>query len=121
MRVVRSTCPSCGPVDLYASEIELTIVPVDGSRVGPGSTYAFACPSCAALVTKPADDRIVELLVTAGVDPNLVRRDRHPAGRSTPHPEQPPDGPALTYDDLIDLHVLLRDPGWFDQLAALTA
>jgi hypothetical protein len=28
-------------------------------------------------------------------------------------------GPPLTPDDLLDLHVLLEDDGWFDQLVAL--
>ena len=30
-----------------------------------------------------------------------------------------PDGPALTPDYLLDLHVLLNGDGWFDELVAL--
>ena len=30
-----------------------------------------------------------------------------------------PGGPALTPDDLLDLHVMLQDDSWFDELVAL--
>ncbi len=32
------------------------------------------------------------------------------------HPEQAPDGPAFTHDDLLDLHRELDRESWFDQL-----
>ena len=37
-----------------------------------------------------------------------------PAELSEPH-----SGPPLTPDDLLDLHVLLEDDTWFQQLVAL--
>jgi hypothetical protein len=41
---------------------------------------------------------------------------------STPsHPEQAPSGPALTRDDLLDLHLLLTTDGWFAALEQLAA
>ena len=32
------------------------------------------------------------------------------------HPEAPPSGPPLTFDDLLDLHFLLDSDHWFDRI-----
>jgi predicted RNA-binding Zn-ribbon protein involved in translation (DUF1610 family) len=115
MTRVRATCPSCGEMDLPASEVVLRrSCDVDG-RVLADSSYRFRCPGCADVVEKPADERVVDLLITGGVpieDVGAVRRGLHP--------EMPDDGPAFTLDDLLDLHIALAEPDWFDRLAALT-
>lgn len=62
-------------------------------------------------VVKPAEPRIVDLLVASGVElstwtmPAELREDR-------------PSGPPITHDDLLDFHQLLEDPAeaWFAEL-----
>ena len=118
MTTIKATCPTCGEVGLMPGEIELR---VDRSGRG-GSFYAFTCPSCLEPVRKPADDRVIRLLISGGVhvqsstgwesldEPHMPRRTL--AERF--------DGPKITHDDLIDFHALLKDDDWFDDLLALT-
>jgi predicted RNA-binding Zn-ribbon protein involved in translation (DUF1610 family) len=113
---IRASCPECGEVDLQPSDVTLHVVRYGDADVAAGSSYRFACPDCEELVTKPADERIAQLLTTGGVEIEV-------AGSMTdtpPHPEFPPDGPAITPDDLIDFHQLLETDGWFEELASLT-
>jgi predicted RNA-binding Zn-ribbon protein involved in translation (DUF1610 family) len=106
MTTVRAQCPACGDVQLGIHD--LTVRVQDDDRAGD---YRFRCPGCSDLVTRPASPRIVDLLVSAGA------AEEHwtwPAEL-----DERPGGPPLTPDDLLDLHVLLADRDWFDQLVAL--
>jgi hypothetical protein len=115
MTRIRATCPNCGEIDLESSDVTLRRSLAADGRVLDDSSYRFRCPGCADLVEKPADERVVDLLLTGGVPVE----DVGPALRAL-HPEMPDDGPAFTRDDLLDLHLALADPRWFDRLAALT-
>lgn len=116
MTTIRVSCPSCGAVDLTPADVRLTVVQGEGVPVGPESHYDFHCPSCTERVEKPADERIARLLSTGGVPVEIVE------GATAPrHPEDPPSGPVLTHDDLLDLHLILEDDDWFDRLAAHTS
>jgi hypothetical protein len=75
------------------------------------SAYRFQCPGCEQVVQREASPRIVDLLVSAGAPQELWD---WPAELAEAH-----SGPPLTPDDLLDLHVLLEDDTWFDQLVAL--
>jgi predicted RNA-binding Zn-ribbon protein involved in translation (DUF1610 family) len=100
MTTIKATCPTCGEVSLTPVDIELRV-----DRGEPSdSSYAFTCPSCLSQVRKPADERIVRLLVGGGV--SMVEVDSSPRF----------DWPPLTHDDLLDFHMLLQGDGWFDQL-----
>ena len=89
---------------------ELT-VRVCTDEATPGS-YRFAgARSAIRRSTRAASPRIVNLLVSAGAPHELWQWPAELAER--------PGGPALTPDDLLDLHVLLADDGWFDELVAL--
>lgn len=117
MTRIRATCPSCGEVELRPDDVVLRRVLTDDGDVADGSSYRFSCPDCDVLIEKPADDRVASLLTTGGVPTEDV-----PALRPLPpHPETPRGGAALGYDDLLDLHLALRDPAWFDRFAASTA
>lgn len=118
MTRIRASCPGCGEVDLRPEEVTLHVVRAPDGLVGDGSSYRFECPDCDETVTKPADERIAQLLTTGGV-PVEEEAPGTPASRDhrPPHPEQPPPGPPLTPDDLLDLHLLLGQQDWFDQLA----
>ena len=104
MTTIKATCPRCGEITLTPPDIDLR---VDASGA-QGSSYAFACPSCDGYVRKPADERIVRLLISGGVE----------VLEPEPEVETRADGPALTYDDLLDFHHLLAGDDWFDDLLA---
>lgn len=122
MTRIRATCPTCGEVDLAPIDVVLRVVRESGGDLADGSSYRFDCPDCRQLVRKPADERIVELLLTGGVPVEEVPAARSVAVSSEAsaplplHPEEPPSGPPLTYDDLLDLHLLLNTDGWFEHL-----
>lgn len=102
MTTIKATCPTCGEVGLTPEEIELR---VDRSG-GSDSFYAFTCTSCLCVVRKPANDRVVRLLLSGGVvahdlEPSRVREPRF-------------TGPRISHDDLLDFHALLQTDDWFD-------
>ena len=107
MTTVRAQCPACGDVKLQIHDLTVLVC---ADEVTPGS-YRFRCPLCDETVNRAASARIVDLLVSAGAPHELWR---WPAELS-----ERPDGPTLTPDDLLDLHVLLSGDGWFDELVAL--
>jgi hypothetical protein len=75
------------------------------------SAYRFTCPGCEQTVHREASPRIVDLLVSAGAPHELWKWPAELAEHRS--------GPPLTHDDLLDLHVLLEDETWFQQLVAL--
>lgn len=99
---IKATCPTCGEVSLESTDIILRITQKTSG------TYAFICPQCRRSVTKPADDRIIRLLMSAGVEPLA---DGIPAEVLERH-----DGPPLTVDDLLDLHEALNRDDVFDRI-----
>lgn len=117
MSKIRVTCLKCrNEVDLHPEEIKLRVVrPAnDPQGVAEGSTFDFYCFRCDEVIVRPADERIYQLLRAGEVD--VIE---HPMRPRATHPENPPGGPPLTYDDLLDLHLYLRRPGWFDELLEL--
>jgi predicted RNA-binding Zn-ribbon protein involved in translation (DUF1610 family) len=105
---IRATCPQCGEVELTPPDVELRVCQVEER-----SHYAFVCPECYRTVSKPADRRVVRLLTSGGV----------PAQPWDPPEEalEPRNGPALTWDDLLDLHLELESPDWWARLQAARA
>ena len=102
MTTIKATCPGCGEVDLKADDILL--------RIGASTTvncYGFNCPDCGDYVEKPADDRVVRLLLSGGVVPVPVHVPAEVL--------EPKEGPPLTYDDLLDFHELLEGEDWLRQ------
>jgi hypothetical protein len=102
---VRASCPTCGDVELTTREVQVQMC----SATDDG-TYSFLCPSCRLIVNKPAEQRVVELLVSAGV--RVVSWDL-PAELS-----EPKSGPAITYDDLLAFHFELDSDDWLEQVIA---
>lgn len=102
--IVKTTCGRCGDVELSPAQLELRVC-----SMPERSVYAFTCPSCRSEIVKPAaDPRVVQLLSSVGV-PKV--------GWVIPKEVlERPEGPALTSDDLLDLHLLLDRNDWFDQL-----
>jgi hypothetical protein len=111
MVIIKTTCPSCGEIDLTAEKVQLRI-----ALGGTGSSYAFDCPRCSDRIHKPADSRVVQLLISGGVAPEILAettgdadrtakvataRDAHP---TRTHVASRPSTPAITYDDLLEFH-----------------
>jgi hypothetical protein len=113
---IRASCPTCGEVELQPDDVALCLVRDRDGEVTDASSYRFDCPGCCEEVVKPADERIAELLLRGGVE--VEERDElsDPVDQRPAHPESPAPGPALTYDDLLDLHLELTDDAWFERL-----
>ncbi|MGH2820293.1 MAG: hypothetical protein ACRDJ5_06545 [Actinomycetota bacterium] len=103
MTTIKATCSGCGEVDLTADDIILRI----GATKSVNS-YGFTCPECGEFVEKPADDRIVRLLLSGGVMPVPV----HVPAEAL----EVREGPRFTYDDLLDFHQLLQSDDWMEAL-----
>jgi hypothetical protein len=104
---IRASCPTCGDVELTVADVKVRVCAADNQ-----GAYRFRCPACAMCVVKPAEPRIVDLLVSSGVALEVWHL---PAELSEPR-----SGPPITHDDLLDFHALLEQPDWFDQLVSRT-
>ncbi len=104
--VIKASCQDCGDVELTVRDLRVRVCTHDDQ-----GSYVFRCPTCQMSVVKPAEPRIVDMLVASGVQ--LVQW-RLPAELFESH-----SGGRITHDDLIDFHHLLQDDGWFDSLLAL--
>lgn len=89
MTLIKASCPACGEVELTPADVALMVC-----SHAPLSYYAFTCQGCATEVRKPADDHVVSLLVSGGVPATVWEV---PAEALEVH-----EGPALSYDDLLD-------------------
>ena len=106
MTTIRASCSTCGDVQLQPSDLLVRVCADDNQ-----GSYCFNCPECGFGVAKDASPRIVELLVSTGVRMDVWRLPAELLEHK--------GGPRLTHDDLLDLHLLLQDENWFDQLSSL--
>lgn len=106
MATIRATCPDCGDVELASADVTVRLCE-DDQR----GSYAFRCPSCLLAVAKGAEARVVDLLVSSGVElqcwrlPDELREVRM--------------GALFTHDDLLSFHERLDGPAWFAELSAM--
>src|SRR3954463_11228896 len=105
MATIRASCPTCGDVELTTRDVSVHVC----SDTNEGS-YAFRCPHCRLAVSKPAEARIVDLLVSSGV--------RLTVWHMPAELEEGPDGAPISYDDLLEFPFLLQQEGWLDRLVA---
>ena len=103
MTTIKATCPGCGEVELTPDDIELRVC-----THAPASYYVFGCPACRNPIQKPADDRVIQLLISGGVKALVWEL---PDEVLEVH-----SGPAFTHDDLLDFHLLLDQPNWYEHL-----
>jgi len=103
---IRASCPTCGDVELTSADV--TVLVCSTTNV---SSYAFQCPTCEVAVTKPAEPRVVDLLVSTGVRLSVWQL---PAELEEAH-----SGAPICYDDLLEFHFELRRDDWFDRLLAV--
>lgn len=76
-----------------------------------GGIVNWICAACADVISQPVPWSMLLLLLSAGA--LLLDESDDPL---VPHPESPPDGPALSSDDVLDLHTVLESPTWFSDL-----
>lgn len=101
MATIRASCPDCGDVEITSKDIVVRVCAEDNR-----GSYAFRCPSCRMAVTKAAEPRIVELLVSAGVELDVwhLPAELHEVRVGEP----------FTHDDLLEFHEILDGDAWFD-------
>lgn len=91
--VVRSSCPTCGTVDVAADTVTVLVTTASaGGTTDP--VYRYTCPSCLTVVQKPTSPKAVPLLRGAGARVVLVPAEI--AERT------PGTAPALDHEDLLD-------------------
>ncbi len=103
--IVRSTCPSCGTVEVPATQVTVLV-----STTACDPLYRYSCPSCDGLVEKPTSVKAVPLLRGAGATIILVPAEV--AERAGSY------APALDHEDLREFGRALADADELAQLAA---
>ena len=106
MATIRASCPDCGDVELTTLDVRVRVCESDNR-----GAYAFQCPSCRMAVTKSAEQRVIDLLVSSGVTLEVWRL---PAELSEQRIGEP-----LNHDDLLAFHELMESDTWFAQLSSL--
>lgn len=107
MATIRASCSDCGDVELTSADVTVRVCSANSA-----GSYSFECPTCARIVVKAAEPRIVELLVTSGV--RLVTWHL-PEELNEVH-----QGDPIDHDDLLDFHALLQRDDWIDTLRKMT-
>src|SRR5947199_4226884 len=100
---IRASCPTCGDVELTTRDVGVQVCSTNNQ-----GSYSFRCPHCRLAVSKPAEARIVDLLVSSGV--------RLTVWHMPAELEEPRAGAPISYDDLLEFHFQLQQEGWFERL-----
>jgi len=96
MTTIRTTCKRCGDVELTTKDIGLELAP-EGST----GNYRFECPFCGIVQRRPANHRVVSILLATGVDYEIMTVT----------------GP-ITEVEIEGFATALDEEGWFSELAA---
>jgi predicted RNA-binding Zn-ribbon protein involved in translation (DUF1610 family) len=70
MTTIKTTCSRCGDVELTPNDLALELEPSEES-----GTYRFNCPECGEVERRPANARVVSVLLATGVAYEVVRPD----------------------------------------------
>ncbi|MDQ3681274.1 MAG: hypothetical protein M3378_12190 [Actinomycetota bacterium] len=71
-------------------------------------SYVFRCPACHLVVSKVAEDNVVDVLVASGVRLSVWHL---PAELDEEH-----YGPPIGYDELLEFHFEVRGDSWMEEL-----
>src|SRR5688500_499191 len=102
---IKASCPTCGDVELTTRDVQVLLC----ATTNQGS-YAFRCPDCRLAVSKPAEARVVDVLVASGVRLSVWQL---PAELEESH-----TGAPISYDDLLAFHFELQRDDWFERLTS---
>jgi len=95
MTTIRTTCKHCGDVELTTRDIGLEL-----AAEGSTGHYRFECPFCASMQRRPANHRVVSILLATGVEYQIISED----------------GP-ITEDEITSFASSLEAGDWFSELA----
>ncbi len=70
MTTIKTTCSRCGDVELTPSDLALELIPSEDS-----GSYRFDCPTCGEQQRRPANARVVSVLLATGVAYEVIRPD----------------------------------------------
>lgn len=96
MTTIRTTCTRCGDVELTTNDIGLELV-----AQGSTGSYRFECPFCGVVQRRPANERVVSILLATGVAYEVV---------STVGP--------ITDEEIASFARALDEDGWFSELVS---
>lgn len=96
-------CPDCGEHRVAPEAVTVRSCVDNGHW-----SYRFTCPSC--LRPTLGDSSLPSLLDAVEAGAGLE------AWSLPTHLDQRPDGPPFTLVDVLEFHMLLREPGWLDEL-----
>lgn len=105
---IRASCPTCGDVELTTGDVRVLLC----STTNEGS-YAFRCPACRLAVSKPAEARVVDVLVSSGVRLSVWHMPAELGEAKT--------GEPINYDDLLAFHEELQQDGWLDRVVSMVS
>ena len=94
MTTIRTTCDRCGDVELTTADIGLELAPS-----GITGSYRFECPFCTMVQRRPANNRVVSILLATGVEYEIVD----------------PRGP-ITEDEIETFATALDREDWFSNI-----
>lgn len=106
MATIRASCPGCGDVELTTKDVRVLLC----STTNEGS-YAFRCPACRLAVSKPAEARVIDVLVSSGV--------RLSVWHLPAELDEPKSGAPINYDDLLAFHEILQKDDWLEAVHAM--
>jgi hypothetical protein len=102
---IRASCPTCGDIELTSRQVAVRVCSANNQ-----GSYVFRCPECRMAVSKVADPKIVDLLVSSGV--------RLTVWHLPAELEESRSGPPISYDDLLEFHYVLQQEGWFERMVS---
>ena len=70
MTTIKTTCNRCGDIHLTPDDVALELHP--GGREGD---YRFKCPTCTSMQRRPANSRVVSVLLATGVQFEVINTD----------------------------------------------
>lgn len=94
MTTIRTTCDRCGDVELTTADIGLELAPS-----GTTGSYRFECPFCSSVQRRPANNRVVSILLATGVEYVIID----------------PTGP-ITEDEIDAFAAALDREDWFSNI-----
>ena len=70
MTTIKTTCTRCGDVQLTPADLALELTPSQDE-----GNYRFVCPTCATVQRRPANARVVSVLLATGVNYEVINPD----------------------------------------------
>lgn len=67
MTTIKTTCSRCGDIQLSPEDLALELDPSEEA-----GSYRFACPTCEFVQRRPANARVVSVLLATGVTYHIV-------------------------------------------------